>query len=280
MSAQRNVMIADDDPGVVRALSLRCNKLGLQVETASNGLQAILKASRNPPNVMILDLNMPEADGFKVCEWMLDPRRPPMEIIVLTGRSDDETLLRCESLGAYYVAKAPDSWNSIRLLLEDIFEIKGEAAPEGAPRPTTGFCHSTPKILIVEDDADLIRALEARLRKCGVETVTASNGMDGYRTALREKPDVVIADYNMPEGGGHYLMWRMRSTEATSHIPIIIITGEANFAAIKFPLERDVCGRAGAVRLFRKPLQTQALVEELAKHCTLKAPASTYSIGL
>ena len=88
MPTPGNVMIADDDPGVVRALALRCSKLGLQVETASNGLQAILRASRNPPNVMILDLNMPEADGFKVCEWMLDPRRPPMEVIILTGRSE------------------------------------------------------------------------------------------------------------------------------------------------------------------------------------------------
>lgn len=280
MATLGTVMIADDDPGVVRALSLRCSKLGLQVETAANGLQAILKASRNPPNVMILDLNMPEADGFKVCEWMLDPRRPPMEVIVLTGRADDETLLRCESFGAYYVAKAPDAWDSIRLLLEDIFDIKDSSVLEEAQRPATGFCQSTPKILIVEDDADLVRALEARLRKCGVETVKATNGMEGYRIALREKPDVVIADYNMPEGGGHYLIWRLRSTEQTSHIPIIIITGEANLSAIKFPLERDVCGRAGAVRLFRKPLQTQALIEELAKHCTLNAPASTYSIGL
>ena len=76
-TTNRKVLIADDDPAVVRALSVRCKKLGLEVETAENGLQAILKASRNPPRLLILDINMPEADGFRVCEWLLDPQRPP-----------------------------------------------------------------------------------------------------------------------------------------------------------------------------------------------------------
>jgi CheY-like chemotaxis protein len=280
MTAHGRVLIADDDPGVVRALSMRCSKLGLEVETASNGLQAILKATRNPPNALILDLNMPEADGFRVCEWLLDPRRPPMEVIILTGRSDDDTLLRCEAFGAYYVAKAPDAWHSIKPLLEEIFQFEEDPTPAEIQRSAQSFCDSTSKVLVVDDDSDLLRALEARLKKCGVEVCKATNGMEGFRLALREKPDVVIADYNMPEGGGHYLIWRLRSTEATSHIPIIIITGEADLSAIKFPLERDVVGRAGAVRMFRKPLQTQALVEELSKHCTLQSKTSAYAAGL
>ena len=280
MASLGNVLIADDDPGVVRALSLRCAKLGLTVETANNGLQAILKATRNPPAVMILDLNMPEADGFRVCEWMLDPRRPPMEVIVLTGRCDDETLDRCESFGAYYVPKAPDSWSIIRPILEELFEIKQGSVPEETTATAAAFCHSKSKILIVDDDADLLRALEARLQKCDVEVFKATDGMEAFRIAVRERPDVVIADYNMPEGGGHYLIWRLRSTVATSHIPIVVITGEADLAAVKFPLERDIVGRAGAVRLFRKPIQTKDLLEELAKHCTLTIPTSTYAIGL
>ncbi len=79
VKANRRVLIADDDPAVVRALSVRCKKLGLEVETAANGLQAILKAQRNPPRLLILDIKMPEADGFRVCEWLL-------EFEAITGR--------------------------------------------------------------------------------------------------------------------------------------------------------------------------------------------------
>ena len=119
----RKVLIADDDPAVVRALSVRCKKLGLEVETAENGLQAILKAQRNPPRLLILDIKMPEADGFRVCEWLLDQKRPPVDVIILTGRDDPDTFDRANSFGAYYVQKNKDTWESIRSILTNVFDI-------------------------------------------------------------------------------------------------------------------------------------------------------------
>ena len=127
----RRVLIADDDPAVVRALSVRCKKLGLEVETAENGLQAILKASRNPPRLLILDINMPEADGFRVCEWLLDPQRPPIDVVMLTGRNDSDTLSRCNSFGAFYVPKNQETWDTIKSIMGEILDID-EAALNAA----------------------------------------------------------------------------------------------------------------------------------------------------
>ena len=129
------VLIADDDPAVVRALSVRCKKLGLEVETAENGLQAILKASRNPPRLLILDINMPEADGFRVCEWLLDPQRPPIDVVMLTGRDDSDTLSRCDSFGAFYVPKNQETWDTIKSIMGEILDID-EAALERGRRAT------------------------------------------------------------------------------------------------------------------------------------------------
>ncbi len=127
VEANRKVLIADDDPAVVRALSVRCKKLGLEVETAENGLQAILKAQRHPPRLLILDINMPEADGFRVCEWLLDPRRPAVDVVVLTGRNDSDTLVRCNSFGAFYVPKNQDTWGAIKSIIAEILEIERTA---------------------------------------------------------------------------------------------------------------------------------------------------------
>ncbi len=214
----RKVLIADDDPAVVRALSVRCKKLGLEVETAENGLQAILKASRNPPRLLILDINMPEADGFRVCEWLLDPQRPPVDVVMLTGRDDSDTLVRCDSFGAFYVPKNQDTWPTIKSILGEVLEIDESTLAAAVPPRSFGgentmVREKRNKILIVEDDADLARALERRLKKCGAETMIASNGIEAYRIAMKESPDVIIADYVMPEGGGHYLLWRLKSTE-------------------------------------------------------------------
>ena len=217
----RKVLIADDDPAVVRALSMRCKKLGLEVETAENGLQAILKASRNPPRLLILDINMPEADGFRVCEWLLDPQRPPVDVVMLTGRDDSDTLVRCDSFGAFYVPKNQETWDTIKSIMGEILEIDDATLAGGRARSRSNFGgearpvvrEKRNKVLIVEDDADLARALERRLQKCGAETLIAHNGIEAYRMAMKELPDAIIADYVMPEGGGHYLLWRLKSTE-------------------------------------------------------------------
>ena len=277
-SANRRVLIADDDPAVVRALSVRCKKLGLEVETAENGLQAILKASRNPPRLLILDINMPEADGFRVCEWLLDPQRPPIDVVMLTGRNDSDTLSRCDSFGAFYVPKNQETWDTIKSIMSEILDLDEEAL--NAVVPARAFSASPDKdplnrekrnkILIVEDDADLARALERRLKKCGAETLIATNGIEAYRIATKEQPNAIIADYVMPEGGGHYLLWRLKSTESTKHIPVIMITGQRFEPGTEHSLGRETTGRSGAVKMFHKPLDTDALFKELAQHCAIQ----------
>jgi CheY-like chemotaxis protein len=274
----RKVLIADDDPAVVRALSVRCKKLGLEVETAENGLQAILKASRNPPRLLILDINMPEADGFRVCEWLLDPQRPPVDVVMLTGRDDSDTLVRCDSFGAFYVPKNHETWDTIKSIMGEILDIDDATLESANVGQKSSFAGGPPpvvrekrnKVLIVEDDADLARALERRLKKCGAETLIASNGIEAYRMAMKELPDAIIADYVMPEGGGHYLLWRLKSTESTKHIPVIMITGQTFEAGTEHSMGRDVVGRNGAVKFFRKPLDTDALFRELSQHTSIQ----------
>ena len=270
----RKVMIADDDPALVRALSVKCKRLGLEVETAANGLQAILKAQRNPPWLLILDIKMPEADGFRVCEWLLDQKHPPIDVIILTGSDDLDALDRADSFGAFFVKKGKDTWEAIRSILIKIFDIDDATLKAVDTRPsvaldgTNGQTHS--KILIVDDDTDLTRALARRLTKSGADTLTASNGVDAYHIALREKPDAIIADYVMPEGGGHYLLWRLKSTEATKHIPVIMMTGQHLEPGVESGFALETTGREGAVALLRKPLDNDALLKELSHHCAIK----------
>src|SRR5450755_625000 len=92
------ILIADDDPDIVRLLADRCVKMGFQVETAANGMQMLIKARRSHPDIMIVDVNMPEMDGISVCSRLLNPGSKPVEVVVVTGSSDQETAERCESL--------------------------------------------------------------------------------------------------------------------------------------------------------------------------------------
>jgi|GEM_PF-3394035 len=274
--AAPTVMIVDDDPGVTNALSRRCQKLGVEVITANNGLQAILKAKRNFPHVMIVDINMPELDGFSVCEWVLNPDRPPMEVIVMTGDSQEDSYERCEAIGAFLVPKTSEAWTTISDILCEVLGVEPPAseptatlklkpkAPANVPIPETGT-----RILLVDDDPDILRGLEPRLRKLGASVLTARNGLDAYRIAAREQPQLIITDYMMPEAGGHYLVWRLRDNPATEKTPIFILSGAIGRKREDITWDLEFVGPRRVDRVFHKPIPFDELLEAILEACPM-----------
>ncbi len=107
------MLIADDDPAILRLLAERCMQLGFRVDTATNGMQLLIKARHNHPDIVIVDVNMPEVDGLSVCTRFLDPGSKPIEVIVITGSTDEHTPERCDSLGLYYSRKGPHFWKDM-----------------------------------------------------------------------------------------------------------------------------------------------------------------------
>jgi len=77
------------------------------------------------------------------------------------------------------------------------------------------------KLLIVEDDADLVRALEVYFSRVGYEIVSAADGLEGMQTLYNERPDIVILDIAMPKMDGWEVCRRIREL---SDVPIIMLT--------------------------------------------------------
>jgi DNA-binding response OmpR family regulator len=107
------MLIADDDPAILRLLADRCARIGFQVDVASNGMQAILKAGRTKPDILVIDLNMPEVDGLSVCARLLDTEPASMDAIVITGSRNLDMIARCEGSGVQYVAKGRTFWHEL-----------------------------------------------------------------------------------------------------------------------------------------------------------------------
>ena len=80
------------------------------------------------------------------------------------------------------------------------------------------------KILLVEDDVPLRDMYETRLKYEGYETVVATDGEEALAKAVSEKPDLILLDIMMPKISGFDVLDILKSTEATKHIPIIILT--------------------------------------------------------
>ena len=97
MAAGR-IVIAEDDPKQARVLKLYLEREGHSVIVASDGLEAVEAIRRRSPDLVLLDMMMPELDGLDVCRVVRSESDVP--IIMITARSDEDDLLRGLDLGA------------------------------------------------------------------------------------------------------------------------------------------------------------------------------------
>ncbi len=80
------------------------------------------------------------------------------------------------------------------------------------------------KILLVEDDSQMIRLYEQKLVKEGFEVEVAMNGSDGLEVALDTKPDLIILDLLMPKMDGEKMLESLREDDWGKMVPVIILT--------------------------------------------------------
>jgi len=81
------------------------------------------------------------------------------------------------------------------------------------------------KILVIDDEPDIVSFLTTLLRDNGYEISSARNGQEGWEKAREERPDLICLDLLMPEKTGVKLYGQIRKDPATKHIPVIMITG-------------------------------------------------------
>lgn len=110
------------------------------------------------------------------------------------------------------------------------------------------------KILVVDDDPDLVRALRLRLRANDYDITTASDGYSAIATAHKERPDLIVLDLGLPVGDGFVVLDRLQNSDTLSGVPVIVLSA------------RDPQGnearalKAGAAAYFQKPADNEELL--------------------
>jgi CheY-like chemotaxis protein len=270
----KTVLIADDDADFLTVLAQRCKALGLGVQVATDGLGALATIVREEPDLLILDLDMPAVGGMGVAHKLLsDPQLRPIPVVFCTGQSDPATIERCKALGAYYVTKGADAWSNLKPIICRLLAMQDEVAevantapapvvPAAAEQPPAAL----PKVLFVDDDPDMRRVMQIRLRACGIDVHAAASAMQALWIAMKEIPDVIITDYHMPEGSGQYLLGRLKGTPLLKDIPVIMLTGARIGNDRDFALERRFLGEYGASAFLSKPVDLDVLLDALSEH--------------
>ncbi len=83
------------------------------------------------------------------------------------------------------------------------------------------------KVLVADDEIHIIHVVAIKLRNNGYEVIAANNGAEAYDLACREKPDIVVTDYQMPLMTGLELIAKLRDNEQTKDIPVVLLTARS-----------------------------------------------------
>lgn len=136
---------------------------------------------------------------------------------------------------------------------------------------------STKKILVVDDNSIVVKALQIKLAEAGFIALSASVPNEAIGVVRRERPDLIVLDLNFPTdfGGvdwdGFLIMQWLKRMEESRHIPIVIITGADS------PKNRERAANMGATAFFTKPVDNAKLIEAIKQTLEQTAAATVTS---
>lgn len=234
-------LIVDDSRTTLRILhdQLAARMPELEIERASNGRQAIELYRDFKPNVVFLDIVMPEMDGYEALRQM---RMLGYEttIAMVTATHDDVSLKRALRLGA------------------SAFIHKPYSSPEIARVLNVAFSESPPLGVLLVDDSKVQRQFVRTLLEAAVPTAIveeADDGIHGLRQYLSGLQDIVFIDLNMPRMNGEDLLKEIKSVNEATRVAVVSAT--TNDA-----LEQR-CRDLGADLFLNKPLTPEQLIAGL-----------------
>lgn len=235
----QTVLVVDDEPSIRRFLRHILEAEGFLVIEARTGEDAVATCRRERPAVVLLDLMLPDIDGFEVLHRLKDHSSTrSIPVIILSIIEDEE---RCFRLGASdYLPKPIDR--------EHLVDRVGRLIALGPTQRQSG-AH---RILCVDDDDSVLKALATILASRGFVVDSAHSGQEGLKLAIDKQPDLIILDLMMPGMSGHEVLLALKQSPSTREIPVMILTAAE-------PDERIRALQGGAESLLTKPFSEKEL---------------------
>ncbi len=126
----KKILAVDDERHIVRLVQINLVKEGYEVVTASNGREAIEKAKEYKPDLIVMDVMMPEMDGFEALEKMkADPELMAIPVIMLTAKAQDADVFSGWQKGADLYLTKPFNPSELLTFVKRIFSSQAEATP-------------------------------------------------------------------------------------------------------------------------------------------------------
>jgi len=198
------VLVIDDEADSRLLLSAQLEEFGARVIAVSSGTEGLRLARVRRPDVITLDLMMPDMHGIEVLQALkadAELRSIPVIVVSIVAEEYRSTLL-----GTVEHLSKPVSREDLGRVLQDLARLE----------PT--------KVLVVEDDADTQQLLQDYLEERGLGVRIAANGREALAMLEHSTPDLITLDLFMPEMDGFEFLVRLRADQRHADLPVIVLT--------------------------------------------------------
>jgi GAF domain-containing protein/CheY-like chemotaxis protein len=212
MQQKRLVLLIEDNRDMVDQFRRTLQREGFEVQTADHAAYARAMVSQLRPTVVIMDVNFEGGQGWDILRDLKDQDDTfDIPIIVSTLNADSETAYR---YGAFTYLQRPTLPDK---LMQAVLAAEKESQRQ--------------RILIIDDQESDIRLLTQILGENGnFRVFSAETGTQGISMVARHRPDLVILDLRMPGMDGFAVLQELRQNPETANIPVLIVTGDADFS--------------------------------------------------
>lgn len=261
----RLLLVEDSEPAIVQ-IRMVLEAEGYVVDVARGGREALERVRTNPPDGIVLDLMMPQVDGFTVLERMRGtPETAHTPVLILTAKDlTPEELGRLSANHVHQLIRKGDVDRdglvaaAARLVARAGPDRSSPAAPSAgsvdtpAPRRRSTAGKAV-RVLAIEDNPDNMATLRAILKgRCVL--LEAENGEDGIVAARTREPDLILLDMSLPGLDGRGVVARLRGDAATRDLPVIALTAHAMKG------DREAFLSAGCDGYLPKPFDVEELL--------------------
>ena len=265
--SEKTILIVEDSEAIVLQLADILQIEGYNYLVAKNGKEALEQIEKQMPDAMILDLMMPEVDGFEVLKSIRgNEKTSNIPVIILTAKyvtKEELSFLKHNHIHQL-IQKGDINKNQLieavtRMTFPKNMEVLENKPAEETPlRPIIG----TPVILVVEDNLDNLLTVKALLEDIGT-IIGATNGPEGLEKAILHQPHLILMDIALPGMNGIETLAAVRKEESLKHIPIIALSASAMKG------DREQFLAFGFNEYVSKPIDNDRLMTVINKHLPL-----------
>lgn len=265
MSAR--ILVVDDNPLNVKLLAAKLAKDYYAVMTAEDGAAALRKAVNDQPDIILLDVMMPEIDGFEVCQRLkADPVTRHIPVVMVTALSDTADRVRGLEAGADDFLTKPINDVALMARVRSLLRLK-RIMDEWRLREATAAQFAIPavqeenpddaaggRVLLLEDNVNERRRIEEILSPVVSSVTTVATVGEALAEVQDGTYDLVMASLDLSHEDGLLLCGQMRALDVTRTLPILLMANNN---------EIDVVARGldlGANDYLLRPLEGSELV--------------------